>query len=50
MIMNGKDLKKTTNSQDLYDFSGPLWEKYHEETRNKVRFPRGYREVSILKD
>ena len=48
--MNDKDQNQRTNSQDMYDFSSPLWEKYHEETRNKVRFPRGYKEVSILKD
>ena len=48
--MNSKDQIQSNSSQDMYDFSGPLWEKYHEETRNKVRFPRGYKEVSILKD
>lgn len=31
--------------EDPYDFSGPLWKKYFEETRSKARFPRGYKEV-----
>lgn len=39
----------TRSSSDLYDFTGPLWEKYHKETRKKAKFPRGYKEVSILK-
>jgi|GEM_PF-2403776 len=36
-------------SQDVYDFSGPLWKKYFNETRKKVRFPRGYKEVSSIR-
>lgn len=34
--------------RDLYDFSGPLWKKYHKETRSKAKFPRGYKEVRLL--
>lgn len=33
---------------DVYDFTGPLWEKYHKEVRRKARFPRGYKEVTIF--
>ncbi|WP_306641707.1 hypothetical protein [Sanyastnella coralliicola] len=33
--------------RDPYDFSGPLWEKYHKEVRSRARFPRGYKEVTI---
>jgi hypothetical protein len=39
----------TSVNQDVYDFSGPLWNKYFNETRKKVRFPRGYKEVSSLR-
>jgi hypothetical protein len=31
----------------LYDFSGPLWERYFKSTRKQVRFPRNYKEVTI---
>lgn len=42
--------KKTPKSDhsDLYDFSGPLWEKYFQKTRKNARFPRGYREVNTF--
>lgn len=33
---------------DPYDFSGPLWEKYHKDVRSRARFPRGYKEVTIF--
>ncbi len=36
--------------QDIYDFSGPLWEKYYKETRRNVKFPRGYKDVSLFDD
>lgn len=42
------DKRNTTRravQEDPYDFSGPLWQKYFNETRSKARFPRGYKEV-----
>lgn len=45
---NNHYAEKRASASDLYDFSGPLWEKYHEETRKKVRFPRGYKEVRLF--
>ncbi len=44
---NQKGSKKQTGVGDIYNFSGPLWERYYQETRKKVRFPRGYKDVSI---
>jgi hypothetical protein len=43
---NQKGKSRASSSSDIYDFSGPLWEKYYMETRKKVKFPRGYKEVS----
>ncbi len=36
-----------TAKPDAYDLTGPLWTKYFRETREKVRFPRGYKEISL---
>jgi hypothetical protein len=33
---------------DIYDMRGPLWEKYFNETRKKVKFPRGYKELYLF--
>jgi hypothetical protein len=44
---NQKGSNKQTGVGDIYNFSGPLWERYYQETRKKVRFPRGYKDVSI---
>jgi hypothetical protein len=49
MKTNNSNANSVSNvSSDLYDFSGPLWKKYYVETREKVRFPRGYKEVSSV--
>ncbi|MDZ4823502.1 MAG: hypothetical protein SH856_08590 [Flavobacteriales bacterium] len=37
----------TKSLADEYDFTGPLWNKYFTDTRKSVRFPRGYKEVSM---
>lgn len=34
--------------ESVYDFSSPLWSKYYNEIRKTVKFPRGYREISML--
>jgi hypothetical protein len=39
---------KTIKKIEMYDFSGPLWEEYFKKTRQHVRFPRGYKEVSLI--
>jgi hypothetical protein len=39
---------RVSATPDWYDFTGPLWQQYHAKTRKKVRFPRGYKEVSLL--
>lgn len=44
---NQKGSKKQNSTADIYNFSGPLWDQYYKETRKKVRFPRGYKDVSI---
>lgn len=47
------DQRKFTRSavqEDPYDFTGPLWQKYFQETRSKARFPRGYKEVFSVDD
>ena len=31
-----------------YNFSSPLWDRYFKRTRENVRFPRNYKEVSGL--
>ena len=47
--MNKKSqIRNSQEAIDIYDFSGPLWEKYHKETRKKAKFPRGYKEVRML--
>ena len=51
LIWNHMESNKSTGSEStsgLYDFSGPLWRKYYEATRRNVRFPRGYKEVSLF--
>lgn len=35
-------------SSDVYDFNGPLWSDYYERTRKTVKFPRGYKEVTLF--
>lgn len=45
---NAHNAQRLPATPDWYDFSGPLWQKYHAQTRKKVRFPRGYKEVSLL--
>ncbi|NNE55902.1 MAG: hypothetical protein HKN32_07775 [Flavobacteriales bacterium] len=49
-LMKNKDNSRneSASKQDIYDFSGPLWNKYFEETRKKVKFPRGYKEVNLF--
>lgn len=37
-----------TDTDGLYDFQSPLWDKYFRAVRGKVRFPRNYKEVSAL--
>lgn len=29
--------------QDIYDLTTPLWQKYYEEVRKGIRFPRYYK-------
>ena len=36
-----------TAKPDAYDLTSPLWTKYFRETRETVRFPRGYKEISL---
>lgn len=40
--------KGKTSKANIYDFKSPRWEQYFRETRKKVKFPRGYKEVSLL--
>lgn len=46
--MKHEYLKDKKVQRDIYDFSGPLWEKYYKETRRTVKFPRGYKEVNLF--
>jgi hypothetical protein len=39
---------RSSKNEDVYDFSGPLWQKYFHETRRKARFPRGFKEVFLV--
>jgi hypothetical protein len=50
MHFEDENLAKGTPSASsgIYDFSSPNWEKYFRETRKTVKFPRGYKEVSLL--
>lgn len=32
----------------MYNFYSPLWDQYFRNTRERVRFPRNYKEVSAL--
>lgn len=48
MKLKSNTIISNRRDQDVYDFSGPLWEKYHKEVRSKARFPRGYKEVTIF--
>ncbi|MCB0761053.1 MAG: hypothetical protein KDC12_05970 [Flavobacteriales bacterium] len=44
---NQKGSQKQGGTGDVYNFHSPLWDQYFKETRKKVRFPRGYKDVSI---
>jgi len=46
--MEQEHFKRSSLQEDIYDFSGPLWEKYYKETRRNVKFPRGYKDVSLF--
>ena len=48
MYFEDENLAKGKTSSSVYDFSSPKWERYYRETRKKVKFPRGYKEVSLL--
>jgi hypothetical protein len=37
-----------TDTDGLYNFQSPLWDRYFRSVRSKVRFPRNYKEVSTL--
>ena len=41
-------LSEEKASHDVYDFNGPLWSDYYERTRKTVKFPRGYKEVTLF--
>jgi hypothetical protein len=53
-------IPETTNTIDMstavashendtyYDFSSPLWDQYFKRTRENVRFPRNYKDISAL--
>lgn len=43
-----KEGSETT--ENLYDFSGPLWSNYFHKTRSNARFPRSFREVFSVED
>jgi hypothetical protein len=36
------------DTENIYDFSSPLWDRYFKATRKHVRFPRNYKEVSVF--
>jgi len=38
----------TRENESYYDFSSPLWDQYFKRTRENVRFPRNYKDVSAL--
>lgn len=38
----------TRENETHYDFSSPLWDQYFKRTRENVRFPRNYKDVSAL--
>lgn len=40
--------KEIAATEAVYATPGPLWQKYHRETREKAKFPRGYKEVTLL--
>jgi hypothetical protein len=43
------DMKEVTTDQEvIYNFSSPLWDRYFKRTREGVRFPRNYKDVSAL--
>lgn len=49
--MNSKEEKSANgsfNSANIYDLSSPRWQRYYRETQKTVKFPRGYKEVSLL--
>jgi hypothetical protein len=35
-------------TEHIYDFYSPLWDRYFKSTRKHVRFPRNYKEVSVF--
>jgi hypothetical protein len=45
--MKEKD-KEIAATEAVYQAPGPLWQKYHRETRSRAKFPRGYKEVTLL--
>jgi hypothetical protein len=47
-IQLGNNQGFPVSEEDLYNFSTPLWDKYFYHTRQHVRFPRNYKEVSAL--
>ena len=41
-------LSVSVEKDSHYDFSSPLWDQYFKRTRENVRFPRNYKDVSAL--
>lgn len=41
-------LAANLENDTYYDFSSPLWDQYFKRTRENVRFPRNYKDVSAL--
>ncbi len=44
--MASTNKNRSAGTQEMYDFSSPLWDGYFKATRSQARFPRGYKEVS----